>query len=57
MKMVKFDWLEVRMRALRWNEEWKCATIEYGGQCVQMDGMNLLLILPVTSLDTQTLVS
>ena len=44
---------------MREKEEWKCATMECGGQCALMDGMTLLLILLVVNcnLDTQTQVS
>ena len=42
---------------MREKEEWKCATMECGGQCALMDGIALLLILLVVNLDTQTQVS
>ena len=54
--MVKFDWLGERLRE---KDKWRCASVEYGVQCVLMDRMNskLLLILSVVSLDMEILVS
>jgi hypothetical protein len=46
--MVKFDFLTEKIKEM---EEWRCATMECGGQCVQMDGMKLLLTLSVINLD------
>ena len=37
-----FDWLEERVRE---KDEWRFATMEYGGQCVTMAGIKWMLIL------------
>ena len=50
-EMVKFDLLGETLT----EDKWKCATIEYGEQCVLMDGMKLLPILSVTNWDILTL--
>ena len=52
-KMVKLSWLIIQSS----KEEWRCATVEYGGQCVLVAGIMLLLILSVINLDTQTIMS
>ena len=52
-KMVKLSWLIIQSL----KEEWRCATMEYGGQCVLMAGIMLLLTLSVINLDTETIVS
>ena len=52
-KMVKLSWLIIQSS----KEEWRCATMEYGGQCVLVAGIMLLLILSVINLDTQTIMS
>ena len=49
--MVKFDFTTDKI-LIREKEEWRCASMECGGQCVQMDGMKLLLMLSALSLDT-----
>ena len=48
-KMVKFDWLG---EGVRDREGWRCASMEYGVQCVLMNGMKLLLVLSVVNSDT-----
>ena len=40
--MVTSDWLEERVRE---KDEWRFATMEYGGQCVTMAGIKWMLIL------------
>ena len=45
--MVKSDWLE---EGVREKDEWRFATMEYGGQCVQiMAGMKWMLVSSVNS--------
>ena len=48
--MVKFDFLKEKI-LIREKEEWRCASMECGVLCVQMDGMKLLLVLSALSLD------
>ena len=48
MLMVMSGWLEERMRE---KEEWRFATMEYGGQCVTMAGIKWTQVLSVVSLD------
>ena len=48
--MVKFDFLTEKI-FIREKEEWRCASMECGEQCVQMDGMKLLLTLSALNLD------
>ena len=52
--MVMFDWLEERVRE---KDEWRFATMEYGGQCVTMAGINWMLILSAENWDMDNLVS
>ena len=53
--MVKFNWLG---EIVREKDEWRCATMDNGGQCVLiMAGIKWLLILSVVSLDTTNPVS
>ena len=47
MKMVKSGCVEGRMRE---KDEWRFATMEYGGQCVTMAGMKWMQMLSVLSL-------
>jgi hypothetical protein len=47
---VKFEFMMEKI-VTREEEEWRCASMECGGQCVQMDGMKLLLTLPALNLD------
>ena len=48
--MVMSSWLEERVRE---KDEWRFATVEYGGQCVQtMAGMKWMQMLSVDSWDT-----
>ena len=51
VKMVKFDSVTKKI-LIKEKVEWRCASMECGGQCVQMDGIKLLLILSALSLDT-----
>ena len=44
--MVMFDLLVERLRE---RDEWRCATMEYGGQCVLMDGMKWQQMLSVVN--------
>ena len=37
-----FNWLEERVRE---KDEWRFATMEYGGQCVTMAGIKWMLML------------
>ena len=46
VKMVTCGWLEGRMKE---KDEWRFATIEYGGQCVTMAGMKWMQVLSVLS--------
>ena len=39
------------MAAVKEKDEWRFATMEYGGQCVTMAGMKWMLMLSVLSLD------
>ena len=48
---VKFEFVMKKILIIE-KEEWRCASMECGGLCVQMDGMKLLLILSALSLDT-----
>ena len=41
VEMVMSDWLEERMRE---KDEWRFATMEYGGQCVTMAGIKWMLM-------------
>ena len=48
--MVMSGWLGVEMKE---NDEWRFATMEYGGQCVTMAGMRWMLMWSVISLDME----
>ena len=41
VEMVISGWLEERVRE---KDEWRFATVEYGGQCVTMAGMKWMLM-------------
>ena len=41
VKILMFSWLE---ESVREKEEWRSATMEYGGQCVTMAGMKWMLM-------------
>ena len=49
--MVMSVWLEERMRE---KEEWRFATMEYGGQCVTMAGIKSMQLSSVVSLDMES---
>ena len=42
VKILIFDWLEESVRV---KDEWRSATMEYGGQCVTMAGIKWMLML------------
>ena len=46
--MVKSGWLE---EIVREKDEWRYATVEYGGLCVTMAGMKWMLTLSADSWD------
>ena len=48
--MVMSGWLEGRVRE---KDEWRLATMEYGGQCVTPAGMRWMLMWSVINLDTE----
>ena len=48
VKMERSDCVEGSMRE---KDEWRFATMKYGGQCVTMAGMKWMLMLSVLSLD------
>ena len=50
VKMVMSDWLEEKTRE---KDEWRYATMEYGGQCVTMAGMRWMLMLSASSWDME----
>ena len=45
------------MEAVREKDEWRFATMEYGGQCVTMAGMKWMQMLSVLNLDMDSRVS
>ena len=47
VEMVRFGWLE---ESVREKDEWRFATMEYGGQCVTMAGIKWMQMLFVDSL-------
>jgi hypothetical protein len=51
--MVMSDWLVERARE---KDEWRFATVEYGGQCVTMAGMRLMLMLSADNWNMDNLV-
>ena len=44
--MAMFDLL---VEGVRERDEWRCATMEYGGQCVLVDGMKWQQMLSVVN--------
>ena len=53
VKMVRFVYLEVMVL----QDEWKCATMVYGAQCVMIPGTLEMLGLFASNLDSQLEVS
>ena len=53
VEMVISDWLEERVRE---KDEWRFATMEYGGQCVTMAGINWMLMSSADNWDMDNLV-
>ena len=48
VRMERSDSLVDRTRE---KDEWRCVTMEYGGQCVLMTGMKWMQMLSVVNLD------
>ena len=48
MKILMFSWLE---ESVREKDEWRFATMEYGGQCATMAGIKWMQLSSANSLD------
>ena len=53
VKILMSGWLEERVRE---KDEWRFATVEYGGQCVTIAGMKWMLMWSANSWDMDNLV-